>query len=95
VGKFHKEAKEQIFSVPYGPTPSSRRLAVFQFVVERGEHSEAEDTLKPGSWRKAMNRWNQSLPEHHDWRYTDVRNFRRDFKEAEKALFSGEFSRSV
>jgi hypothetical protein len=30
-----------------------------------------------------MARWNEQFPEEHAWRYKDVRNFERDFRNAE------------
>jgi hypothetical protein len=34
-----------------------------------------------------MELWNQPLSENHDWRYTDVRNFSRDFRASEESVF--------
>jgi hypothetical protein len=61
-------------------------MAVFEFVVERSEFKGGE--LVPRfSWRQLMDEWNLLLPDHHDYYYTDVRNYRRDYRAAKKALF--------
>lgn len=72
-------------------TPSPRRLGVFRFVAEHCEFEGVRfvpGAFKPqSSWRELMDLWNQRLTKDHKWRYEDVRNFRRDFSEAKKALF--------
>lgn len=87
--EFQEEAKRHAgVRGGFARTPSPRRMAVFQFVAERGEFRD--DNFERGNgWRPLMELWNQRLPENHDWHYTDVRNFSRDFRAAKKALFGG------
>ena len=57
-------------------------------MAERGEFRDG--TFERGlGWRPLMELWNQQLPEDHDWRYTKVRTFSRDFRAAKEALFGG------
>jgi hypothetical protein len=78
---------------------SERNLAVFRFVVEQTEvwgvevgDSEAgpaqptKPKLVQPAWRTLLDLWNRRYPEGHDWHYGDVRNLRRDFGRAERAI---------
>ena len=77
-------------------TPSERRVELVRFVAGfcEGYHNEerrVSGLLRganwPG-WRRIMEQWNQRYPQEHDWHYTDVRNFSRDFREAFETLTS-------
>jgi hypothetical protein len=85
VSKFYAELKSHSDSAP---TPSLRRLAVFRFVV--GQSSGITERLVYGlnnpPWRSLQTQWNEQYPLGHEWHYADVRNFRRDFKDAFRAL---------
>jgi hypothetical protein len=78
------------------PTPSERRVELVHFVAgycdgycneEHGIVGLAPNESWPG-WRELLDRWNERYPDGHDWHYTDVRNFRRDFLEAFETLTS-------
>jgi hypothetical protein len=76
------------------PTPntSSKRLAIFTFMMKRPEVKVPAEGERPivRDWRKFMCSWNEQHPEGHEWHYKDVdedgkpdpRNFRRDFVKA-------------
>jgi hypothetical protein len=66
------------------PTTSSRRLALFMFVLEHPEVEVAHVGERPKvpSWRELYRLWNKDFPRGNEWHYKDVRNFQRDFKEA-------------
>jgi hypothetical protein len=66
------------------PTTSSRRLALFMFVLEHPEVEVAHvgEGPKVPSWRELYRLWNKDFPRGNEWHYKDVRNFQRDFKEA-------------
>jgi hypothetical protein len=75
-------------------TPSERRVELVRFVAGFCEgYCNEEGTIVglvrsaswPG-WRELLDRWNEHYPEGHDWHYTDVRNFSRDFRETFKTL---------
>lgn len=79
----------------YGSTPSERQVELFKFVVGRSDGYYGEDEhgrgiwglLRDGDgWRVKMDAWNDQYPEDHPWRFSDVRNFRRDFNTAFEAL---------
>lgn len=85
--EFQEEARRHAgIGDGFAPTPSPRRLAVFRFVAERGEFRNGTFEHSSG-WRPLMELWNRRLPEGHEWRYTDVRNFSRDFRAAKRTLF--------
>ena len=72
-------------------TPSERRVELVRFVTGLCEGYCDEERgvvgLVPNaSLREMLDRWNERYPQDHDWHYTDVRNFRRDFHDAFEAL---------
>ena len=78
----------------YTETPSERRVELVNFVAgfcegyyneERGRSGLRRGPNWPG-WRHIMEQWNQRYPQQHDWHYTNVRNFSRDFRETFEAL---------
>jgi hypothetical protein len=85
VSKFYAELKSRHDSAP---TPSLRRLAVFRFVTEQssGITERLVYGLNIPPWRSLQAQWNEVYPPGHEWHYRDIRNFRRDFKEAFTAL---------
>jgi hypothetical protein len=71
--------------------PSPRNVALFRFVVDQSEIQivNAEEymaRIKPPSWRRMLELWNEQLREPHSWRYENVRNFRRDFTRGQEAV---------
>ncbi len=68
---------------------SERNLAVFRFVISHQEvvpGDGAQPALRKPPWRILLDRWNKVYPKEHEWHYTDVRRFRRDFDRAEQAV---------
>ena len=67
---------------------SQKRLAIFRFVMARPDVKLKEDgrTIEGPPWRQLMADWNKQLPDDHEWRANDVRNFNRDFYDAFKQL---------
>jgi hypothetical protein len=93
VAKSFKNARN--IWVWWAETPTERRVELVGFVADfcEGYYNEKHGVagLTPGArwrWRHLMEQWNQRCPREHDWHYTDVRNFRRDFKDTFKALTS-------
>jgi len=90
VGRFYTEVKK---STNPTPTPSERRLALFQIVLER---SEGVDRWEPGGirlrgldsppWRSLLAQWNEIHPPGKEWHYENLRNFHRDFAEASQVI---------
>jgi hypothetical protein len=83
VSKSFENARDVWF---WTQTPSEHRVELVQCVVGFCEgHYDDErgftGLVRGPSWRHIMEQWNQRYPREHDWHYTDVRNFRRDFKE--------------
>jgi hypothetical protein len=70
------------------PTTSQRRIVLFRFVAERSSPITKRLVygLDTPPWRTLQAQWNEDHPPGHKWHYSDVRNFRRDFAEASKAL---------
>lgn len=71
--------------------PSPRNLDVFRFVVAESEiqvinAKERLGRLAIPSWRDLMKRWNNSLPADDPRRYSNYKNFSRDFKRAQRAV---------
>ncbi len=52
----------------------------------KGKDERSHTELVGVSWRGLMERWNKHYPENHDWRYDEVRNFSRDFRNAERSV---------
>jgi hypothetical protein len=75
-------------------TPSERRVELVRFVTGFCDGYYDEEGHITGllrgpnwpAWRHIMEQWNQHRPPGHDWHYTDVRNFSRDFRETFEAL---------
>jgi hypothetical protein len=75
-------------------TPSARRVELVRFVTgfydgyynEQGDKTALQRGPNWPGWRHIMEQWNQHYPQGHDWHYTDVRNFRRHFRETVEAL---------
>ena len=91
MGKFYAEVKRGTNPTA---TLSERRLALFQFVLER---SEGVDRWEPEGirlrggldtppWRSLLAQWNEIHPPGKEWHYEKLRNFHRDFTEASEAI---------
>jgi hypothetical protein len=90
VGKFYAEVKRGTNPTA---TLSERRLALFQFVLERSEgvdrwepESIRVQGLDPPPWRSLLAQWNEIHPPGKVWHYEKLRNFHRDFTEASEAI---------
>lgn len=71
--------------------PSPRNLDVFRFVVAQSEVQvlntrERLGCLNLPPWRDLMKCWNDSLPADDPRRYSNSRNFSRDFRRAQRAV---------
>lgn len=71
--------------------PAPRNLEVFRFVVDQSEVQviSAEQhlgRLELPPWRDMLKDWNGQLSNDDPWRYSDVRNFQRDFHRAQLAV---------
>jgi hypothetical protein len=66
------------------PTTSSRRLALFRYVLARTDVTLQEDLrkIRGASLSRLMEGWNEQLPTGHSWRYNDRGNFRQGFYHA-------------
>jgi len=62
---------------------SERRLALFRFVTD---HTNDDGSIPP--WHEIMARWNNG---HRNWRYTDRRNFARDYWAVARLLLSPQY----
>jgi hypothetical protein len=85
IGELYSDLKSRMGP---SPTTSKRRLALFRFVAQRssGIREHLVYGLDIPTWRSLIAAWNKEYPSGHDWHYRDLRNFRRDFVEASKAL---------
>ena len=85
IGKLYLDLKSRMGP---SPTTSQRRLALFRLVAQHS--SDITERLVYGldtpPWRTLFAAWNEEYPPAHEWHYRDVRNFRRDFAEASRAL---------
>lgn len=68
--------------------PAPRNLAVFRFVVSQSYIEVIDSEHRLGRielprWRSMLESWNSSLSHDGPWRYSDVRNFQRDFHRAQ------------
>ncbi len=51
-----------------------------------GQRSQTITEVVGPTWQQLMDRWNERYPEGHGWRYENVRNFSRDFRNAERLI---------
>ena len=85
IGKLYSDLKSRMGP---SPTTSQRRLALFRLVAQHssGITEHLVYGLDTPPWRTLFAAWNEEYPPAHEWHYRDVRNFRRDFAEASRAL---------
>jgi hypothetical protein len=87
VTRIYREIQKQILQGDNSRV-KVRNLAILRFVTAQ---TAAQGKRPP--WRTLLERWNETYPEQHEWRYGNgkepdrhVWNFRRDYDRAEKAV---------
>jgi hypothetical protein len=76
--------------------PSSRNVEVFRFVLDQSKINivntgEYLARLELPPWRQMLESWNKQFSEGDPRRYSDVRNFRRDFDRGQQAVIGTEW----